>query len=287
MKPFCISAITCAIAAAASAAPGDVDMGFDPNAVGEVDGLAVEPDGKIVAGGFFTLVGGASRPGVARLQPNGTPDAGFNPMGNGVIRSAGVQTDGRILLTGSFTSVSGVSRRSVARVNADGTLDAPDPSFNPGPNDIVRSIALQSDGRILIGGNFTVVAGALRHRVARLNADGTLDTAFDPNADDIVFGVFLQADGKVLIDGRFGTVNPNLPDSTSLPAWQLSDDDYILTFSRPANVRGITCVAECSTSLTSGSWTAIPNSSTPPQYAYYAPAGIGQRLFLRMRVTVP
>jgi uncharacterized delta-60 repeat protein len=88
----------------------------------------------------------------------------------------------------------------VARLNADGTLDT---TFNPGANNIVRSIAVQTDGRILLTGNFTTCGGASRSRIARLNADGTLDTTFTPGANGAVFGFQLLPDGRAVIMGEF------------------------------------------------------------------------------------
>jgi hypothetical protein len=65
---------------------------------------------------------------------------------------------------------------------------------------------VQADGKVIIGGQFTTVAGTARNRIARLNADGTLDSTFDPNANDDVRSTAVQADGKVIIGGFFTTV---------------------------------------------------------------------------------
>ena len=66
-------------------------------------------------------------------------------------------------------------------------------------------MAVQPDGKILIGGIFTSVQGAPRSRIARLKADGTLDAAFDPGegANEVVRWVGMEADGGVLIAGAF------------------------------------------------------------------------------------
>ena len=80
--------------------------------------------------------------------------------------------------------------------------------------------------------------------------------------------------------------HPNVPAAALLPEWQQYDDDYSLAFTRPAGVSGITYVGEYSTSLAPGSWTAANNFSTPPAYTFIAPA-VAQRLYLRVRVTVP
>ena len=91
-------------------------------------------------------------------------------------------------------------------VTANFRLDIPgnlDPDFYPDANGTVYSIAVQADGKVLIGGSFTTVLGVERNRIARLNADGTLDMDFNPNASGSVFSLAVQADGKVLIGGAF------------------------------------------------------------------------------------
>ena len=59
-------------------------------------------------------------------------------------------------------------------------------SFDPVTNDNLYSIAIQSNGKILIGGSFTTVGGVTRNRIARLNSDGTLDSSLNPNLNSIV-----------------------------------------------------------------------------------------------------
>jgi alpha-tubulin suppressor-like RCC1 family protein len=88
-----------------------------------------------------------------------------------------------------------------------------------------------------------------------------------------------------LVEFAFG-LNPNTPDATALPEWQREDDDYSLTFIRPAGVDGITYIAEYSPDMDSGSWTPAMNVSSPPAYQFYAPA-IAQRQYVRVRVTAP
>ena len=78
--------------------------------------------------------------------------------------------------------------------------------LNPNANDWIYSIAMQSDGKIIMGGRFTTVGGVIRNHIARLNADGTLDTGFDPDVNDWVYTIALQSDGKILIGGYFTTV---------------------------------------------------------------------------------
>jgi uncharacterized delta-60 repeat protein len=77
--------------------------------------------------------------------------------------------------------------------------------FDPNADGAVYSIALQSDGKILIGGDFTSVGGTPRNHIARLNPDGSVDT-FDPNANNTVRSIAIQSDGKILIGGDFTNV---------------------------------------------------------------------------------
>ena len=81
-----------------------------------------------------------------------------------------------------------------------------DERFNPNLNDAISEIALQSDGKILIGGGFTTLGGVTRNRIARLNSDGTLDTGFNPDANNGVGSIALQSDNKIIIGGNFTTV---------------------------------------------------------------------------------
>jgi uncharacterized delta-60 repeat protein len=172
--------------------------------------LAVQPDGKILVGGYLTKVNGVARNGIARLNPDGTLDTTFNP-GSGTndgILALALQPDGKIVIGGYFTQVNGVSRKHIARLNADGSLD---PSFDvsTGPNDWVMALAVQPDGKVLVGGLFWAVNDIRRDHIARLNADGSLDTTFDPGrgTNDWVMAMVMQPDGKVLVGGYFTVVN--------------------------------------------------------------------------------
>src|SRR5438309_385477 len=79
-------------------------------------------------------------------------------------------------------------------------------SFNPGANFSVRSLAVQADGKILVGGGFATLGGPSRNNIGRLNADGTLDLSLNPGANDLVYSLAVQADGKILVGGLFITL---------------------------------------------------------------------------------
>lgn len=98
---------------------------------------------------------------IGRLNPDGTLDTGFDPGANFSVLGLALQTDGRILVAGSFTTLGGggtgnTPRNFIGRLNSDGTVDA---SFNPGANAAVRGIALETDGKIVVGGDFTTLGG--------------------------------------------------------------------------------------------------------------------------------
>ncbi|MFT6156591.1 MAG: putative delta-60 repeat protein, partial [Neolewinella sp.] len=134
-----------------------------------------------------------------------SPDDGFNPNPDGSVESLAVQADGKILMGGRDITIGGVARNAIARLNTDGSLDT---TFNPNPDIYARvdSLAVQADGKILMGGNFSAVGAEDRNNIARLEADGSLDTTFNPNANSSVFSLAVQADGKILMGGNFTTV---------------------------------------------------------------------------------
>ncbi|MDQ3063634.1 MAG: delta-60 repeat domain-containing protein, partial [Acidobacteriota bacterium] len=155
----------------------------------------------------------SNREQITSPTAEGDVDVTFNAgitEGFGFVEQTIVQPDGKIIVGGSFSGVSGAPRNSLARINADGSLDA---TFNPGgagPNASIYALALQPDGKILIGGNGALYNGAYRGTITRLNADGTPDETFNPDgdsADGIVETIAVQPDGKILIGGLFSAYN--------------------------------------------------------------------------------
>ncbi len=172
---------------------------------------AIQPDGKILIAGEFSSVNGTSRSKIARLNTDGTVDAAFTSAGvNAIIYSMAVQTDGKIVIGGTFTTVTGQSKNRIARLNADGTLDA---AFNngTGADATVRAISLQPDGKMVIGGNFTLYNGTTSNYITRLNSDGSIDPAFASgngfNYNGVVYSILWQFDGKFLVGGNFSSYN--------------------------------------------------------------------------------
>ena len=158
---------------------------------GTVYSVAVQADGKIIVGGGFTTVNGATSNRIARLNPDGTPDTAFTTnigagLVGGEVRTVAVQADGEIVAGGYFTSVNSVSSVRIARFAADGTPDTDfttmtGTGFASGPSPAVRSVVPQPDGTIIVGGQFTTVNNVTSNGIARLNADGSTVSSFTSN----------------------------------------------------------------------------------------------------------
>jgi uncharacterized delta-60 repeat protein len=186
-----------------------------------IEALEVQSDGKVLIGGPFNAYNSVPKNHFTRLNTNGTLDSSFN-TGNGftnivpgVIYSTATQPDGKILAGGYFDRVNGVSRYGIVRLNADGTLDN---TFNaglgtlelPGNFNAVYNIALQSDGKILIGGFFFSFNGEPRRSLVRLNSNGSIDQTFNSTGSGVsgtVWKILVLPDGKILIGGQFTQYN--------------------------------------------------------------------------------
>ena len=245
-------------------ADGSLDMDFNPNvnsAGATVECVAVQADGRVVIGGSFSSVGGTPRNRIARLNANGSLDNSFNPNPNGPVYCLAVRRDGKVLFGGYFGNLqpggvgSPVQRFGIARVDTNGIPD----TFNPGLTTLVRSLVLQPDDTVLIGGDFP-------HRVARLNPVGTLDPTFTPNLTGTVQALAVQADGQVLIGGGPFTVSgvPRLGIVRVTAAGVLDSFNPNLDFAGSAeNVSSIAVQADGQV-LFSGKFTVLqPNDMGP------------------------
>jgi len=153
---------------------------------------------------------------------NGRSIDGIDPTFNAQIEDGytrveviAMQPDGKTIVGGIFPLVNGLRTPPLVRLNPDSSLDT---TFNPGeagPNGSVNSLEILSDGRIMIGGQFTSYNGISRNRIARLNADGSLDPTFDvgvgpsisPGTNNTVYDLKALSNGKVLIAGTFNQFN--------------------------------------------------------------------------------
>jgi len=176
------------------------------HAVGRHPARTRRPRGAIAAALVAlvcALTGGAGDAFGQGTAP-GQVDIGFDPGigATGIVSAVAVQPDGKILVAGWFDAVHGMPRNRIARLNADGSVDN---AFNPGTgvDGSAMALALQPDGKVLVGGWFSSINGVPRNNIARLNTDGSLDLSFDPGAGPIsdVLCLVPQPDGKVLVGG--------------------------------------------------------------------------------------
>ncbi|TAE79356.1 MAG: T9SS C-terminal target domain-containing protein [Bacteroidetes bacterium] len=173
----------------------------------EIKEIAVQNNGQMIVCGSFNLVKDNGRNNIARVNANGTLDHSFNPPVKGLsdfVTSMVADSSGKIIITGEFTSYNGVSRNRIVRINPNGSIDS---SFNTGigVNDRINACAIQHDGKVLIGGNFTSYNGAIRYSLARINVNGSLDTNFNYGQliDGDISKLIVQNDGKVIVTGGF------------------------------------------------------------------------------------
>ena len=186
---------------------GTLDTGFNPSAAGAVYTLALQPDGKILVGGNFPSIAGQTLGHIGRLYPDGTLDATFNPGADGGVYCFAVQADGKIVVGGKFTTLGGEPRNCIGRLSPEGAVDLSfDPGNGAGLDAGVISLIVQADGKILVGGSFSSLGGQPRTNLARLNADGSLDSTFNAGADQQLASLAIQPDGKILVGGSFTTL---------------------------------------------------------------------------------
>jgi uncharacterized delta-60 repeat protein len=207
-------AALCLLPARLLAAPGDIDLSFTngtgPNGVVFTTKVRTN-DNKIYIGGVFDLVNGNSARRIVRLTRTGAFDTTFATPGcESSVNTIELQPDLKCIIGGEFTSVGNVPTRRLARLNDDGSLDlAFTTAMGNGPDSGVDALALQADGKILLGGRFQNFNGVARNRLARVNADGSLDTGFSPGTgpDQPVVSIQVQNDGKSIVTGNFTTFN--------------------------------------------------------------------------------
>jgi uncharacterized delta-60 repeat protein len=189
-----------------------LDTTFSGLANNSVLTMALQADGKILIGGFFTFYGGTSINRIARLNSDGTLDTSFvvGTGFNNAVRDIKIQSDGKILVCGEFTSYNGVTINRLIRLETNGSVDA---TFNIGSgfDGRVNKIALQSDGKIFVVGSFSSFQGVsvtARNKRLRLNTDGSFDSSFNAIGDNItsiLYDVKILTDGTIIVVGFVGT----------------------------------------------------------------------------------
>ena len=195
---------------------------------------------------------------------SGSVDASFASSVDSTIYAVGINTNtatpaliGKLVIAGDFTFVNGLPRTRIARLNRDGSTDT---TFNAGAgaNASVRALAVQSDGKVVIGGFFTTVASTARPYLARLNANGSLDAAFNAGLNGQINAILLQPDGKILIGGQFTSAGGNLRNNVArLNADGTLDNTFDPGAGASAAVRTLTSSAPAGGARVTGPLTRI------------------------------
>jgi uncharacterized delta-60 repeat protein len=252
---------------------GTLDTTFGPKGSGgkvsvtgggnEADSMAVLPDGSFVLAGMSIQSSGAGLLALDRFNANGTLDTTFGKSGHGVVAGevvtsisiaragtnqhcvrVAVDSSGRIIVTATTAGAIATRDFLVARFNANGSLDT---TFGPahtgvvttdilgGSVDNARALAIQPDGKIVVGGSSNAVNGpGYLLAMARYNTDGTLDTTFGSGgivtADAIpnyyhsgaqIFALAIQPDGRIATAGEGGYYTTNSDGSVNYQSPQL------------------------------------------------------------------
>jgi uncharacterized delta-60 repeat protein len=175
-------------------------------------------DGRIIVGGTFNSVNNIKTGHLVCLNADGSPNtSSLSPFGTTeTVSCSKIQPDGKLLIGGAFLGYGYSGNASIVRINTDGTFDNSFVFNGTGANSDVFVTQSQSDGKILVGGNFTKYNNVNAFKLTRTNADGSHDTTFSGyqgishNADEPkINAIKLQTDGKILIGGYFNTVNGN------------------------------------------------------------------------------
>jgi uncharacterized delta-60 repeat protein len=174
-------------------------------------------DGRILITGQFEFDCGLSNPcqsSAMVLNSNGTINRNITEITGNLVHDSHLLPDGKILIAGSVYNQLGISNRGITRINNDGTLDT---SFESYPNggatfgdSDVRDIQLQSDGKLIVVGDFDFYNGTAVENIIRLFPDGTLDPSFNaPEFDDDIFTLEILPDNSIFVGGPFDEIDNN------------------------------------------------------------------------------
>jgi len=190
-------------------ADGSLDTGWNPAVDDMVTALAVDALGAVYVGGCFRAVNGVSRNYLAKVAlDTGAVDPNWNPKPDqGCIDALAHDGNGHVYASGGFLHVNGDGHQRIAKLDAGGS-GAPDASWAPTTDERIWTIAIDNDGLIYIGGDFTNISGATRVHAARLspNAPGSADT-WNPAPDCTVRTIAPDNAGSVYLGGCFIQLN--------------------------------------------------------------------------------
>lgn len=187
------------------------DIGAGPKSA-SVFTLENDAEGSWYIGGSFSIFDGLNQGRLAKISSDGEHDTSY--------LSAGIGFDGSVLkvlplenkktmLFGNFTRFNGTFSSRIARVLDDGLYDAAFNEGQSGANNLIKAAVLQSNGKIIFGGNFTKYNETASNRIARILPDGEIDNTFNIGAgfNGLVYAIVAQEDEKVIVGGSFTKYN--------------------------------------------------------------------------------
>lgn len=205
---------------------GAIDVNFNVGGLGttsipsstnnQIQSCVLQPDNKILIGGDFGNYNGQKRLGIARLLNSGAIDLTFNPIelnnySRVVVYKIGLQADGKIVLLGNFSDQNFITK-NVIRLLSNGQIDI---SFTMGTNNLnslvagildFNNIAFQSDGKIILVGNFAKYNNVITNGIIRLNSSGVYDPSFTvtDGVNGYIEDVLIEPiSNKIIIAGNF------------------------------------------------------------------------------------
>ncbi len=178
--------------------------------------ISLQNDGNIVAAGYFTAYNGHTQNHITQLNPDGSIDLEFaSTTGAGFdlgVSSIAIQPNSQIIVGGYFTSYNGRTQNHITRINTNGSIDDMFASTTgAGFDGSVQKLLVQTDGKIVVLGNFTNYNGVPVANIARLNSDGTIDAVFASSTgsgfDSGPTNMIIEPDGQIVVVGYFTSCN--------------------------------------------------------------------------------
>ena len=189
---------------------GSRDINFDTSIAAQnniIYDIELQADGKLIVVGSLTKYNGIKIGRIVRLLPDGIIDPSFQPVtgASGLIREVSILKNGKIVIGGTFESYDGISCNKIMQLNPDGS---PDTSFNTGSgfDEGVTALDVQADGKIIVGGTFTLYNGTIANKIIRLNSDGSADGTFQSGtgiSNSSVAVIEVMPSGSIMVGGGF------------------------------------------------------------------------------------
>ncbi len=201
---------------------GSVDNTFTPPSlisptsfsIDKIRAVEIQSNGKIIIGGEIDLPNNTIR-NIIRLNIDGSLDNTFTQgqlsqdLVPASIQELIVQNDDKIFASGIFSAYNGSNKRAIVKLNSNGTIDNSFIGAGTNNNAIIYGMALQNDGKIIIGGTFNSSHNTTTKKLARLNIDGSLDLSFNNTNGfsdiDIIHNISIQTNQKIIVSGNFNS----------------------------------------------------------------------------------